>query len=181
MSNIAVFVGSLREKSYNKSLASALEGVKPAGMEFTYIDIRMPLYSEDSEYAGLPAEVQQAKRAVEAADGVLLITPEYNRSVPGVMKNAIDWVSRPYGQSSFYKKPVGIVGASINIVGTAYAQGDLRRSMLFQDAKVMGLPEVYVNYADEVFDNDGKVTHERWLKNFREYMQTFSVWVEKEK
>lgn len=181
MTKIAVFVGSLREKSYNKSLAKALESVKPEGMEFIYIDIAMPLYSEDSENAGIPKEVLEAKETVKTADGVLLVTPEYNRSIPGVMKNAIDWVSRPYGQTSFYRKPVGIVGASVTPSGTASAQGDLRRVMLFQDAKVLGQPEVYVALAGEVFDSEGSVISDRWMKNFREYMETFGAWVEQEK
>lgn len=181
MTTIAVLVGSLREKSYNKSLAEALESVKPKDMEFTYIDIRMPLYSEDGENAGMPSEILKAKEIVKNADGVLLVTPEYNRGIPGVFKNAIDWVSRPYGQSSFYRKPVGIVGASATPSGTAFAQGDLRRIMLFQDAKVLGQPEVYVALASEVFDNEGKVVSDRWLKNFREYMEAFTTWVEEEK
>jgi chromate reductase len=181
MTTIAVLVGSLREKSYNKSLAEALESVKPENLEFIYIDIHMPLYSEDIENAGMPSEILKVKEAVKGADGVLLVTPEYNRSIPGVFKNAIDWISRPYGQSSFYKKPVGIVGTSVDLVGTAYAQADLRRAMLFQNAKVLGQPEVYVNYANEVFDENGQVASERWLKNFREYMEAFGAWVEVEK
>ncbi len=177
MVKIAVFVGSLREKSSNKALARSLEKVAPEGMEFEYIDINLPLYSEDIENAGMPEAVQRAKATIEAADGVLFVTPEYNRSVPGVLKNAIDWTSRPYGQSAFTGKPVGIVGSSMGPVGTAVAQSDLRHIMLFQNAKVMGLPEVYVAGAYEVFDEEGNVLSERWEKNFREYMHAFAGWI----
>lgn len=177
MTKIAVFVGSLREKSSNKALAKALEAVKPEGVEFDYIDINLPLYSEDIENAGFPEEVQKVKNTVESADGVLLVTPEYNRSVPGVLKNAIDWISRPYGASSFTDKPVGIVGSSMGPVGTAVAQSDLRSIMLFQGAKVLGQPEIYVANAYEVFDENGAVLSDRWAKNFKQYMEVFTAWV----
>jgi chromate reductase len=179
MTKIAVFVGSIREKSSNKALARSLEKLAPAGMEFEYIDIQLPLYNEDIENAGIPAEVKKVKETVESADGVLFVTPEYNRSVPGVLKNAIDWVSRPYGQTSFANKPVGIVGSSMGPVGTAVAQSDLRHIMLFQNARVLGQPEVYVASAYEVFDEEGKVLSERWEKNFREYMTAFAAWIGK--
>lgn len=177
MTKIAVFVGSLREKSSNKALAKALEAARLEGMEFVYIDINLPLYSEDIENVGFPKEVQKAKSMVEAADGVLFVTPEYNRGVPGVLKNAIDWVSRPYGDSSFKNKPVGIVGSSMGPVGTAVAQSGLRSTMLFQGAKVLGQPEVYLANAYEVFDEKGTVLSERWRKNIEQYMAAFSEWV----
>ncbi len=177
MTKIAVFVGSLREGSSNKALARALESMASDDVNFNYIDIRLPLYSEDIEMAGMPPEVKEAKQAVEMADAVLFLTPEYNRSVPGVLKNAIDWISRPYGQSSFAGKPVGILGSSIGPVGTALAQSELKRIMLFQGAKVMGQPEVYVANAGEVFDEAGKVVSERWQKNLQQFMQAFLAWI----
>jgi len=177
MATIAVFVGSLRDKSSNKALAKALEAAKPDDMTFEYVDIRLPLYSEDIENAGFPEEVQTVKNIVESADGVLFATPEYNRSVPGVLKNAIDWASRPYGASSFKDKPVGIVGSSMGPVGTAVAQSDLRHIMLFQGAKVLGQPEVYIANAYEVFDENGNVISDRWQKNIEQYMQVFVNWV----
>ena len=176
MTKLAVFVGSLREGSSNKMLARVLEASAPEGIEFEYIDISLPLYNEDIEAAGMPEDVQNAKKVVEAADGVLFVTPEYNRSVPGVLKNAIDWISRPYGQSSFAGKPVGIIGSSIGPVGTAVAQADLRHIMLFQGAKVLGQPELYVANAHEVFDKDGKVLSERWQKNFNQYIEALVAW-----
>lgn len=177
MTRIAVFVGSLREGSSNKMLADALKGSAPQGVEFDFIDISLPLYNEDIEATGMSEEVQKAKSAVEAADGVLFATPEYNRSVPGVLKNAIDWVSRPYGQSSFTGKPVGIVGSSVGPVGTAVAQSDLRHIMISQNAKVMGQPELYVANASEVFGKNGDVLSGRWQKNFKQYMDAFMAWV----
>lgn len=176
MTKLAVFVGSLRKESSNRMLAQALESSAPEGVEFEYIDIRLPLYNEDVESAGMPNEVQKAKRMVEAADGILFVTPEYNRSVPGVLKNAIDWISRPYGQSSFAGKPVGIIGSSVGPVGTAVAQADLRHIMLFQGAKVLGQPELYVANVSEVFDEEGKVLSERWQKNFNQYIEALVVW-----
>ena len=176
MTKIAVLVGSLREKSSNKMLAAALEASVP-NVTFEYINIRLPLYNEDVEYAGIPSEVQEARRSVESAAGILLVTPEYNRSVPGVLKNAIDWLSRPYGQTSFAGKPVGIVGSSIGPVGTAVAQAELNRIMLFQDAKVLGQPEIHVANAGEVFDETGRVLSERWQKNFTNFMTVFLAWI----
>lgn len=178
MTKIAVLVGSLREKSSNKTLARALETVAPKGMEFDYIDISLPLYNEDIETAGYPEEIQALKTRIEQSDGVLLVTPEYNRSIPGPLKNAIDWLSRPYGQSAFTGKPVGTVGSSMGPVGTAMGQSHLRQIMLFQNAKVLGQPEVYVASAYEVFDENGNVISERWQKNFAEYMSAFANWVE---
>lgn len=176
MTKLAVFVGSLRENSSNGMLAKALEAAAPEAT-FTYIDISFPLYNEDTETAGMPPEVQSAKEIVEAADGVLFVTPEYNRSVPGVLKNAIDWISRPYGRSSFEGKPVGIVGSSVGPTGTAVAQSDLRHIMLFQNAKVMGQPEVYVANTNEVFGEDGEILSERWQKNFKQYIDAFITWI----
>lgn len=181
MTKIAVFVGSLREKSSNKMLATILESLAPDAIEFEYIDITVPFYSEDTEAAGLPPQVSKMKGIIEAADGVLFVTPEYNRSVPGVLKNAIDWASRPYGASSFVNKPVGVVGSSVGPVGTALGQADIRRIMLFQNAKVLGQPEVYVANAGEVFDTEGKVMSKRWLKNFQQFIDSFAAWVEREK
>jgi chromate reductase len=113
---------------------------------------------------------------------VLFVTPEYNRSVPGVLKNAIDWVSRPYGASAFNGKPVGIVGASIGPVGTAIAQSDLRHIVAFLNMKLVGQPEVYVAGAMGLpFDENGILTDERWLKNLQEYVGAFTTWVDSER
>jgi NAD(P)H-dependent FMN reductase len=178
---IAVFVGSLQKKSYNKALAHALEKASPEGVEFDYVPIdTVPYFSQDLE-ADVPAEVKKIRSQVAQADGVLFVTPEYNRGVPGVMKNALDWVSRPYGESAFKKKPLGIVGASATPSGSVVAQSQLRSFAGFLEMKLMGQPEIYVGNAYEVFDEAGNLLSERWEKNFRDYMQVFAIWVEEEK
>ena len=175
---IAVFVGSLQKESYNKKVAATLEGMLPSGVEFAYVDINLPLYNQDAE-AQYPTSAQAAKDAVSSADAVLFITPEYNRSVPGVLKNAIDWLSRPYGTSAFDGKPVGMMGASIGPVGTAFAQSDLRHIVAFLNMKQMGQPEVYVANAPSLpFDDAGILTDERWRKNLQGYIDAFVTFVE---
>lgn len=177
MTRIAVLVGSLRKKSYNQALAKALEAVAPEGAEFEYLDLAtLPLFNEDLE-VDFPKEVQVVKDTITAADGVLFVTPEYNRSVSSVLKNAIDWASRPYGKSAFQGKPAGIVGASIVATGTAAAQAELRNIAVYLEMKVMGAPEIYMANAYEVFDEAGNLVSQRWEKNFREYIKAFEEWV----
>lgn len=175
---IAVFVGSLQKKSYNRALAHALENVAPDGVEFDYVPIdTVPYFSQDLE-TDVPAEVKKIRQQVAEADGVLFVTPEYNRGVPGVMKNALDWVSRPYGESAFKRKPLGIVGASATPTGTAVAQAQLRSFAGFLEMQLMGQPEIYVGNAYEVFTEEGELISERWEKNFRAYMDAFTQWVQ---
>ncbi|HEU0266592.1 MAG TPA: NADPH-dependent FMN reductase [Candidatus Saccharimonadaceae bacterium] len=178
MTKIAVFVGSLREDSLNKKLAKNLEEMAPEGVDFDYIDLNLPLFNQDLE-ANYPAEAKKVKEQVEAADGVLFVTPEYNRSVPGVLKNAIDWASRPWGTNSFAHKPTGIVGASGGPVGTAVAQSHLRGICGFLDVKFMSQPELYFGGATEKFDADGKVIGES-REYVQRYIDTFAAWVRKE-
>ncbi len=176
---IAVFVGSLRADSLNKKLARTLEQLAPDGTEFTYVDIRLPLFNQELE-AEFPKEAQAVKEIVRTADGVLFVTPEYNRSVPGVLKNAIDWASRPYGDSAFNGKPVALAGMSGSSVGTALAQADLRNITAFLNMKMMGQPEVYVaNAAELTFDENGILQDERWRKNLQAFMEAFVAHVEK--
>jgi chromate reductase, NAD(P)H dehydrogenase (quinone) len=179
MSTIAVLVGSLQEKSFNKRLAKTLESLAPEGMVFTYVDINLPLYNQDLE-ANYPASARAAKDTIVSADGVLIVTPEYNRAIPGVLKNAIDWVSRPYGTNSFAGKPTGVVGITPTPVGTAMAQASLRPILTFLDTKQLGQPEIYIaNATEDMFDENGILTDERWLKNLQAYMNTFAEWVAK--
>lgn len=176
---IAVFVGSLQKESYNKKLAKTLEGMLPSGAEFAYVDINLPLFNQDLE-ADYPAQAQVAKDIVLGADAVLFVTPEYNRSVPGVLKNAIDWISRPYGSSAFDGKPVGMLGASIGPVGTAIAQSDLRHIVAFLNMKLMGQPEVYIANAPSLsFSDEGILTDERWQKNMQNYIDAFVAFAAK--
>lgn len=179
MTTIAVFVGSLQKNSFNKKLASNLEALLPAGTTFDYVDINVPLFNQDLE-TDYPLAAQKIKDSIEAADGVLFVTPEYNRSLPGVLKNAIDWASRPWGTNSFNGKPIGIVGASPSPVGTAVAQSDLRHIVGFLNGKLMGQPELYLASAHQHFDESGAII-EGSKELLQSYLTAFCQWVEAEK
>lgn len=180
MTKIAVFVGSLQEKSFNKLLAKNIENVAPGDVEFDYINIAsLPLFNQDLE-ADFPSSATVAKEKVEAADGVLFVTPEYNRSIPGVLKNAIDWTSRPWGDNSFSGKPTGIIGASPSPVGTAVAQADLRHIIAYLGTKLLGQPEIYFANAHELFNEQGELTTVS-KEQLTKYVNIFVQWVEDEK
>ena len=158
---VAVFIGSLRAESFNRRLALALAKLAPPGWVFEHIEIGdLPLYNQDHDNA-MPAPAQRVKREVEAADALLFVTPEYNRSVPGVLKNAIDIASRPYGKNSFARKPAGVIGASIGALGTAMAQQHLRNVLAYLDVPVLGQPEAFIQYRDGLVDAAGHVGDER--------------------
>lgn len=176
MTKIAVYVGSLRQDSINKKLAHALEELAPDGVTFEHVDINLPLFSEDLE-AEYPAEAQKVKDIVASADGVLFVTPEYNRGLPGVLKNAIDWTSRPYGTSPLPGKPTGIVGASSGPIGTAAAQQQLRAILLYLDTHPLGQPEVYLN-GSVAFDENGDIV-EGSRDFLKKYIDTFIAHVQK--
>lgn len=177
MTHIAVFIGSLRTESLNRKLAKNLENLAPDGTTFAYVDIAsLPLFNEELE-ADYPASAQAVKDAVESADGVLFVSPEYNRGVSGVLKNAIDWASRPWGTNSFDGKPAGIVGASGGPLGTGPAQAQLRSIMVYLNTKLLGQPEIYLAGAGSAFDDKGIIieTSRGFLK---QYMDTFIAHVE---
>ena len=176
MTKIAVFVGSLRRDSLNKALAKNLEALAPEDTEFTHVDINLPLYNQDNE-AAYPAEAQVMKDILKASDGILFVTPEYNRGIPGVLKNAIDWASRPYGDGGFDNKPTGIVGASSGPIGTAAAQQQLRSVLLYLNTHPLGQPEVYLN-GSTAFDENGQVV-EASREFLQHYIATFVAHVEK--
>ena len=156
--NIVAISGSLREKSSNTALVHALQSVAPEGMTISIVDIgNLPLFNQDDE-AVFPAAAQKLKDAVAAADGLFIATPEYNRSISGVLKNAIDWLSRPYGKNSFVRKPVLVAGVSGGKIGTAVAQSHLRQILLYLDADIIGQPELYLGPAHEIFDAEGNIT-----------------------
>ncbi|MBW8836218.1 MAG: NAD(P)H-dependent oxidoreductase, partial [Burkholderia sp.] len=139
--HIAVVVGSLRRESFNRQLAQAVISLAPPDFTFEFIDIgSLPLYSQEYD-ADFPEVARQLKQRVEAADGLLFVTPEYNRSIPGVLKNAIDWASRPYGKNSFNGKPTAGIGASGGAIGTAAAQQHLRSILVYLNVTLMGQPE----------------------------------------
>ena len=156
--HIIAISGSLRKGSYNTMLVKALAKLAPAGMQIEIAEIgNFPLYNSDDE-AAYPTVVQALKDKIALADGIIIATPEYNRSIPGVLKNAIDWLSRPYGKNSFARKPVLVAGVSGGKIGTAVAQSHLRQILLHLDANIIGQPELYLGPASEIFDGEGDIT-----------------------
>ena len=174
---ILTIVGSLRQGSYNRRLATALAGLAPEGLRFS--DARLddlPLYNQDED-GDPPAAAVRLKAEIAAADGVLFATPEYNRSLPGVLKNALDHASRPYGKSAWAGKPAGIVGASIGQIGTAVAQSHLRGILGYLDMPTLGQPEVYLKVDDAFFDADGGIAREDTRRFLSGWMARFADWV----
>src|SRR5690606_33386969 len=155
---IAVLVGSLRRNSYNRQLANAVIKLAPPELSFNFLRIDdLPLYNQDDD--NIPAEqVKRLKQEVTAASGLLFVTPEYNRSVPGVLKNAIDHASRPYGQNAWAGKPGGVMGASIGAPGSSMAQQHLRNILAYLDVPTLGQPEVFIHVQDGFFDENGEIT-----------------------
>ena len=176
---VAYFVGSLSSTSINRTLSKALIKLAPEDLEFTEIPIdNLPLYSPDFD-ASYPPEAQALKDALAAADAVLFVTPEYNRSIPGALKNAIDWASRPWGQNSFDHMPAAVIGASIGQIGTAVAQQSLRGVMSFCNARQMTAPEAYIYFKPEAYDESGECTDEETAGFLRAFMQEFRIHVER--
>ena len=175
---VAVLVGSLRKASINKRLARAVERLAPKDFAFEHIRIdNLPLYNQDFD-ADYPAEAKRLKREIEAADAVLFVTPEYNRGVPGVLKNAIDVASRPWGTNSFAGKPGAVIGASIGSTGSALAQQHLRNSLVFVDVAVLAQPEVFVQFKDDgLIDAEGHVASEDTRKFLQGFVDRYVAWV----
>jgi chromate reductase len=170
---VGYFVGRLSSKSINRVLSRALIRLAPEDLEFTEIPIRhLALYSPDYD-ASYPPEATALKDAIAAVDAVLFVTPEYNRSIPGALKNAIDWASRPWGQNSFDHIPAGVIGASIGAIGTAVGQQSLRAVLSFCNARQMTSPEAYIQFKPDVFMDDGEVTNEATREFLRNYMAEF--------
>ena len=172
------FAGSLRAASYNRALLAAAKALAPATLELTVFDIAdVPLYNGDVEAAGEPAAVQQFKAAIRAAHGVLIVTPEYNHGVPGVTKNAVDWASRPPRDAPLGAKPVGIIGASPGMTGSARGQSQLRQAFEFTNSYCMPQPEVLVFRAHEKFDAEGRLTDEPTRQHLAAYLVALEAWV----
>ncbi len=156
--NIVAISGSLRKNSFNTALVRSLQALAPEGMTISIADLStIPLYNQDDEIE-FPAAAKAFKATLEAADGIIIATPEYNRSIPGVLNNAIDWASRPYGKNSFARKPVLLMGVSVGKIGTAVAQSHLRHILSYLDANVIGQPELYLGPAHDIFDEEGNLT-----------------------
>lgn len=174
---IAVLVGSLRRDSFNRQLAAGLARLAPEGFSFNEVKIDdLPLYNQDDD--DHPAEsVVRLKDEITAAKGVLFVTPEYNRSIPGVLKNAIDHASRPYGQSVWSGKPAGVIGISVGAIGTAVAQQHLRTILAYLDMPTLGQPEAFIQMRDEMFDPSGNIgphSHQflqSWMDHFVEWVK----------
>lgn len=173
------FAGSLREGSYNRALLRAARELAPEDMEIEIFDrvSEIPLFDQDVEDRGDPEAVTALKRAIADADGLLLVTPEYNHGVPGVMKNVVDWASRPPRKSSMDGKPTGIMGATPGMTGTARAQSMLRQSLVFTNSPALLQPEVLVARAREKFDEEGRLTDERTREFLTRYLTTLREWI----
>ena len=170
---VGYFVGSLSSTSINRILSRALIRLAPPDLQFTEIPIGdLPLYNPDHD-TDYPPEARALKEAIARSDAVLFVTPEYNRSIPGGLKNAIDWASRPWGQNSFHHIPAGVIGASIGAIGTALAQQSLRGVLSFCNARQLTAPEAYITYSPERFRDDGEVIDESTANYLKDYMAEF--------
>jgi chromate reductase len=174
---IAVVVGSLRRDSFNKQLATALTKLAPQGLELQVVRIDdLPLYNQDDD-AAQAESVRRLKSEIAAAQGVLFVTPEYNRSIPGVLKNAIDHASRPYGQSAWAGKPAAVIGISVGAIGTALAQQHLRNILAYLDMPALGQPEVFIQNKQGLFGADGGIAIDDTRQFLQKYMERFAEWV----
>ena len=170
---VGYFVGSLSSTSINRTLSKALVGLAPDDLQFTEIPIgNLPLYSPDHDES-YPPEAVALKEAIAASDAVLFVTPEYNRSIPGALKNAIDWASRPWGQNSFDHMPAAVIGASPGQIGTAVAQQSLRGVLSFCNARQMTAPEAYITFHPEAYSESGEVTDESTAAFLKDFLQEF--------
>lgn len=174
---IGVFVGSLRQDSYNKRLAAAVEKLAPSELSFQHIRIDdLPLYNQDFD-GNYPPNAQRLKDEIKAVDGLLFVTPEYNRSVPGVLKNAIDIASRPYGESAFAGKPAGVLGCSIGSIGSALAQQHLRNMLAYLDVPTLGQPEVFIHFTDGLISPDGSIGNADTKAFLQSFVDSYVAWV----
>jgi chromate reductase len=170
------FAGSLRKDSYNKSLLRAALELVPKDAELETFDLEgIPPFNQDLENQP-PEKVKEFKAKIRAADAILIVTPEYNYSIPGVLKNAIDCASRPYGDNAFEGKPVAIMGASIGMLGTARAQYHLRQSFVFLNMYPINQPEVMVPFANDKIDKNGKVTDQKTRDKIKELLERLVAW-----
>jgi len=174
---IAVFVGSLRNESFNRKMAKALIKVSPDSLKLEIVEIgELPLYNQDFDDKP-PVEYTRFREALKKFDGVLFVTPEYNRSVPAVLKNAIDVGSRPYGQSAWNGKPGAVVSVSVGAIGGFGANHHLRQSLVFLNVPTMPQPEAYIGNAADLFDDKGNLINDSTREFITKFMQAFAEWV----
>lgn len=175
--HVFAFAGSLRQGSYNRALLRAAQEEAPDGMTIERFDLAgVPLYNADLEAEGDPERVTALKEGIRAADAVLIATPEYNHCVPAVTKNAVDWASRPPRKSPLNEKPVGIIGASPGMTGTARGQSQLRQAFEFTNSYCLPQPEILVARAHEKFDEDGRLTDETTRRYLGQYLAALQAW-----
>ncbi|HEX7032868.1 MAG TPA: NAD(P)H-dependent oxidoreductase [Nitrososphaera sp.] len=173
--------GSLRKGSYNKAALRAAQKLAPENAEIEIFELDgIPLYNQDNEMDP-PEAVSRLKQKIRAADAIMFVTPEYNYSVPGVLKNAIDWASRPYGDSAWEGKPVAIMGASPSMLGTARAQYHLRQMLVFLDMHPLNRPEVMISQAADKFDQQGNLTDPDTARRIKELVNALALWTVKHK
>lgn len=176
---VGYFIGSLSSKSINRLLAKALIRLAPAELEMTEIPFKdLPLYSPDYD-ANYPAVACAFKDAIAASDAVLFVTPEYNRSIPGGLKNAIDWASRPYGKNAISRKPSAVIGASPGKIGTAIAQQQLRSVLGYSNSPQMNAPEAYIQFTPGLITDDGTVTNASTQEFLRKFIVEFHAFIER--
>ena len=176
---IAVVVGSLRRDSFNRQLANAVIALAPPDFSFKHVRIDdLPLYNQDDD-SNQADPVKRLKAEITAAQAILFVTPEYNRSIPGVLKNAIDHASRPYGQSAWTGKPAGVIGASVGAAGTSMAQQHLRNMLAYLDMPTLGQPEVFIHVKDGLFDEGGNLANAESKAFLQGWMDRYVAWVKK--
>src|SRR6201995_2018114 len=176
--NVCVLVGSLRKASLNGMLANALISLAPSSMRLETVEIgQLPFFNQDLEAAATPASWTAFRQRVKAADAVLFVTPEYNRSVPPALKNALDVGSRPYGSSVWDRKPGAVVSSSPGAIGAFGANHHLRQSLVFLNVPILQQPEAYVSHVDKLFDEHGKFVSDGTGKFLQQFMQAFANWV----
>jgi chromate reductase, NAD(P)H dehydrogenase (quinone) len=179
MVRILGIAGSLRQASFNRATLRAAQALAPEGMQIEPFDIApIPLYNEDVRQQGFPPPVEDLRARIKAADGLLIVTPEYNYSIPGVLKNAIDWASRPPEQP-FDNKPIGVIGASAGVMGTGRAQYHLRQCFVFLNGLVMNRPEVMIPAAQNKFDTAGSLTDQATRDFIIAHLTAFKAWVQR--
>jgi len=177
--NVAVLIGSLRKESFNRKMANALIAMGSPTLTFEIVEIgHLPFFNQDFE-ADLPQAVRDFKQKIASFDAVLFVTPEYNRSVPGVLKNAIDVGSRPYGQSAWSRKPAGVISVSPGAIGGFGANHHLRQSLVFLDMPAMPQPEAYIGGAAKLFDDNGTLINDSTRELLQKYLQAFARWIER--
>jgi chromate reductase, NAD(P)H dehydrogenase (quinone) len=176
---IAILVGSLRKESWNRKAANAVVELAPGHLKFNHIDIALSLYNQDLDTDQPPADWKRLRDAIAPADAVLFVTPEYNRSVPGVLKNAIDIASRPYGKSAFAGKPAAVMGVSIGQIGAFGANHHLRQMAAYLDMPMLQQPELYLGPAEKLFTEQGEIKQASTRELLTKFITAFGEWIER--